>query len=122
MAEAILNRIGPPRFHACSAGSHLKSAVHPEALRLLNSLGYNTAGLRPKSWDEFTDGTAFSHVITVCSSAAGEVCPIIAGKPAKTHWDVPNPASVKGTPTEIEAAFRQAYDMLSEQFEAFVRQ
>jgi protein-tyrosine-phosphatase len=39
MAEAILNRIGPPRFCAHSAGSHPKGAVHPEAHRLLQALG-----------------------------------------------------------------------------------
>src|SRR5215472_331710 len=46
MAEAILNRIGPPRFEAYSAGSHPKGKVHPQALRLLNALGYDTSGLR----------------------------------------------------------------------------
>jgi arsenate reductase len=77
MAEAILNRIGPPRFRACSAGSHPKSAVHPEALRLLNNLGYDTCSFRTKSWDEFNDGPVFDQIITVCSQVAGEICPII---------------------------------------------
>jgi molybdenum storage protein len=27
--------------------------VHPETLRLLQSLGYDTSGFRSKSWDEF---------------------------------------------------------------------
>ena len=121
MAEAILNRIGPPRFRACSAGSHPKGAVHPEALRLLNSLGYDTSDLRSKSWDTFTAGTLFDHIVTVCNNAAAEVCPVIPGKSAKMHWDIPDPSAVSGTQTQTEAAFRQAYDMLSEQIEAFVR-
>src|SRR5260221_1729641 len=110
MAEAILNRIGPPRFHAYSAGSHPKGAVHPEALRLLNSFGYDTAGLRSKSWDAFTAGTSFDHIVTVCNNAAAEVCPVIPGKPAKMHLDIPDPAVVSGTQAQIEAAFSQAYD------------
>ena len=41
------------RFRAYSAGSHPKGRVHPETLRLLQSLGYDTSGFRSKSWDEF---------------------------------------------------------------------
>jgi protein-tyrosine-phosphatase len=122
MAEAILNTIGPPRFRAYSAGSHPKGNVHPETLRLLNALGHDTSSLRSKSWDEFADGTAFDHIVTVCNKAAGEVCPIIPGKPAKTHWDIPDPTSVSGTQIQIEAAFRQAYDMLLERIRTFIRQ
>ena len=120
MAEAILNRIGPPRFEAYSAGSHPKGKVHPQTLRLLNALGYDTSGLRSKSWDEFTDGPAFDRIITVCNNAAGEACPVIAGKPAKLHWDIPDPASVSGTQAQMEAAFRRTYDMLFERIIAFV--
>jgi arsenate reductase len=115
MAEAILNKIGEGRFRAYSAGSQPKGQVHPQTLRLLNELGHDTTGLRSKSWDEFAgkDGLAFDSVITVCSNAAGETCPIIPGKPAKVHWDIPDPAAARGTPAQIEAAFRQAYERLS---------
>jgi arsenate reductase len=122
MAEAILNRSGAQRYRGFSAGSHPKGNVHPETLRLLGRLGYDTSELRSKSWDEFADGIAFDHIVTVCNTAAGELCPIIPGNPAKTHWDVPDPASVEGTQAEVEAAFRQAYDMLLERIGAFVRQ
>ena len=39
MAEAILNKLGAGKFRAFSAGSHPKGRVHPEVLRLLQSLG-----------------------------------------------------------------------------------
>jgi protein-tyrosine-phosphatase len=120
MAEAILNRIGAPRFRAWSAGSHPKGSVHPEALRLLRTLGYDTAGLRSKSWDEFTGGIAFDHVITVCNNAAAEACPLIPGMPAKLHWDIPDPASARGSAAEIEAAFRAVHDVLAERIRMFV--
>ena len=55
MAEAILNRVGAGKFHAYSAGSHPKGQVHPETIRLLQSLGYDTSGFRSKSWGEFAD-------------------------------------------------------------------
>ena len=58
IAEAILNKLGAGKFRAHSAGSHPKGRVHPETLRLLQSLGYDIAALRSKSWDEFTGSTA----------------------------------------------------------------
>src|SRR5437868_12498754 len=92
LAEAILNETANGRFRAFSAGSHPKGEVHPETLRLLKRKGITRSGLRSKSWDEFArvDGTAFDHVITVCNNAAGEICPVIPGKPAKMHWDIPD--------------------------------
>src|SRR5947209_1602910 len=121
MAEAILNKIGRGRFRAYSAGSQPKGEVHAETLRLLQSLGHETSGLRSKSWDEFAqDGPEMDHVITVCNNAAGETCPIIPGKPAKAHWDIPDPAAVTGSSEQVSAAFRNAYQMLSERIAAFV--
>ena len=121
MAEAILNRIGEGRFRAYSAGSQPKGQVHPQTLALLAQLGHDTSAMRSKSWDEFArrDGLSFDAVITVCNNAAGETCPTIPGKPAKRHWDIPDPAAVHGSPTEIEMAFRQVYDMLASRIEAF---
>ena len=121
LAEVILNKVGQGRFRAYSAGSQPKGQVHPQTLRLLNELGHDTSGLRSKSWDEFArhDGPTFDAVITVCNNAAGETCPIVPGKPAKAHWDIPDPAAAQGSPAEIEAAFRQAYDMLAERIGAF---
>ena len=42
MSEAILNRIGAGRFRAYSAGFQPLGAVRPEAVALLDRLGYET--------------------------------------------------------------------------------
>lgn len=109
LAEAILNREGAGRFRAFSAGSHPKGAPHPAALNLLGGLSYDTADFRSKSWDEFAAPAAapIDVVITVCDNAAGEVCPIWPGKPAKLHWSIPDPAAVEGD-GQAEA-FKEAY-------------
>ncbi|HEY5721691.1 MAG TPA: arsenate reductase ArsC [Allosphingosinicella sp.] len=98
LAEAILNREGEGRFRAFSAGSFPKGRVHPAALELLGSLGFPTAGLRSKSWEEFAlpDSPPLDLVITVCDDAAGEVCPVWPGKPIAAHWGIEDPARVEG--------------------------
>ena len=82
IAEAILNKVGAGRFRAYSAGSQPKGKVHPDTLRLLQSLGYDTSGFRSKSWDEFTapGAPAFDFVFTVCDNAAAEICPLSPGR------------------------------------------
>jgi len=53
LAESILSKDGAGRFHAFSAGSQPKGAVHPLALKVLQSLDYPIDGFRSKSWEEF---------------------------------------------------------------------
>ena len=100
MAEAILNKLGKGKFRAFSAGSQPKGRVHPEALQLLQSLGYDTSSVRSKSWSEFADPGAplLDFVFTVCDNAAGEVFPVWPGQPMTAHWGVPDPAETRGRP------------------------
>ena len=121
LAESILNRIGKGRFVAFSAGSQPKGAVHPETLRLLSELNYDTASLRSKSWNEFAKPGAppLDFVFTVCDNAAGEACPFWPGQPMTAHWGVPDPAAATGSSAEIAVAFREAYRMLERRIEIF---
>ena len=111
MAEAILNAKGKPSFTAYSAGSRPSGTVRPEALAQLHAACLSTEGLRSKSWEEFAQPGAptLDFVFTVCDNAANEVCPIWPGQPMTAHWGVADPAAVKGTPQEIERAFRDAF-------------
>jgi len=114
MAEAILNHKGPPTFTAYSAGSHPAGKVRPEALRQLELAHLPTEGLRSKNWDEFAlpGAPKLDFVFTVCDNAAKEACPLWPGQPMTAHWGVPDPASVEGTPEQIERAFREAFMIL----------
>jgi arsenate reductase (thioredoxin) len=121
MAEAILNRMGAGKFRAWSAGSQPKGQVHPEAARLLQSLGYDTSGFRSKAWGEFAAPGAppLDFVFTVCDNAAGEACPVWPGQPMTAHWGIPDPAAATGSMAEIAAAFNDAYRMLRRRIEVF---
>ena len=121
LAEAILNRIGRGKFVAYSAGSQPKGAVHPQAIRLLQRLGFATEALRAKSWDEFAVAGAppLDFVFTVCDNAADEVCPVWPGQPMTAHWGIPDPAAARETQAEIVGAFRDAFLLLQRRIELF---
>ena len=122
LAEGILNLKGKPRFTAYSAGSHPSGAVRAEALKRLEAARIPTQGLRSKSWDEFakTDAPKLDFVFTVCDNAANEVCPIWPGQPMTAHWGVPDPAAVKGTPQEVERAYRETFSILERRIGLFL--
>jgi arsenate reductase (thioredoxin) len=121
MAEAILNKVGAGKFRAWSAGSQPKGRLHPETIRLLQGLGYDTSGFRSKSWNEFVSagGPQFDFVFTVCDNAAAEVCPVWPGQPMTAHWGVPDPAEATGSPAEIALAFTDSYRMLHQRIGIF---
>ena len=124
IAEAATNNlaISMGKFKAYSAGSHPTGTVHPIALEFLERGRIPTDGLRSKSWDEFAqpDSPLLDFVFTVCDNAAGEKCPYWPGQPMTAHWGVPDPALAKGTPEQIERAFRDAYMLLERRISLFL--
>ena len=122
MAEAILNHKGRPVFTAYSAGSHPAGFVRPEALKQIELSSMSADGVRSKSWDEFAkpDAPRMDFVFTVCDNAASEVCPIWPGQPMTAHWGVPDPAAVKGSPDQIDRAFRDAFMILDRRITLFL--
>jgi protein-tyrosine-phosphatase len=122
IAEAILNKVGRGKFRAYSAGSAPKGEVNPHTILVLKGLGYDTAGFRSKSWNEFAQPGApkLDFVFTVCDNAAGETCPVWPGQPMTAHWGVPDPVEAKGSPAEIAHAFNDTYRMLNQRISVFV--
>ncbi|MFZ0211172.1 MAG: arsenate reductase ArsC [Candidatus Acidiferrales bacterium] len=122
MAEAILNHKGRPIFAAYSAGSHPVGHVRTEALRQLEMAHIPVAGLRSKSWGEFSmpDAPKLDFVFTVCDNAAKEICPIWPGQPMTAHWGIPDPATVVGSQERIERAYRDAFTVLDRRIGLFL--
>ncbi len=117
LAEGMLNhwaqKLGRD-VHAHSAGSAPSGRVNPYALEALHNAGVQTKGYYSKSWDAFTHGDAppTDVVITVCDSAAAEVCPIFHARspgasPVKVHWSYPDPSLAEGG----EAGLRRAFEL-----------
>lgn len=121
LAEAALNQLAGDRFVGYSAGSHPGTAPNPYAIALLDSQGIQTDGLRSKSWDEFAEdgGPQMDFIFTVCDDAAGEVCPIWPGHPAKAHWGVADPSKAEGSDEDKRRAFLQAFVQMKKRIELF---
>ncbi|PWE33220.1 ArsR family transcriptional regulator [Maritimibacter sp. 55A14] len=120
-AEALLRDLGGGRFKVWSAGTQPGAALHPEAQRLLERNGHDTAALGAKGVEEFrdADAPAFDFVFTVCDRAAGEECPPWPGLPLTAHWGMPDPARAEGSEAERALAFADAYAMLRRRIAAF---
>jgi arsenate reductase len=118
LAEAIFNHLAPSGFRAMSAGSHPAGHVHPRTLALLRREGISVEGLHSKSWEGLP--VVPDVVITVCSSAAGEVCPAYLGPALRSHWGAEDPAKATGSDEEIERAFDGTYRLLRRRIEAFL--
>lgn len=121
LAESILRKDGRGRFRAFSAGSQPGGKVNPFALKVLDSFGYPTEGLRSKSWLEFAqpDAPVMDFVFTVCDNAAGESCPVWPGQPMTAHWGIEDPAAATGTDLQKEAAFVAAFRYMKNRIALF---
>ncbi len=112
LGECMLNhwaqRLGKP-VRAYSAGSAPSGRINPFAIEALQHAGVDTSDCRSKSWDEFSgaDAPEMRIVITVCDSAAAEVCPIWPGSPVRVHWGYPDPSNAPGG----DEGKRQAFEL-----------
>lgn len=121
LAEAYINSLSDARFRAFSAGSAPTGGVNPMALATLKAAGISTNGLRSKSWDEFSgsDAPTMDFVFTVCSNAAGEVCPLWPGAPQSAHWPFPDPAEFVGDAEATRVHFQDIFDQIRQRIDLF---
>jgi len=131
LSEALMNDLGRKTdngrvWMGWSAGSFPSGVPHPEGLAELQSRGHRTDLYRSKSWDEFSangqngaDAPKMDIVITVCSNAANEVCPIFPGTHIKAHWPAQDPAHIEPLSAR-QTAFTQTYDICRARIEALI--
>lgn len=112
LAEGMLNHLAQKAgraVRAFSAGSAPSGRMNPFALEALTNAGVDVSPYRSKSWDEFVgdDKPVMRIVITVCDSAAQEVCPYWPGSPVKVHWGYADPSNALGG----DEGKRQAFEL-----------
>jgi arsenate reductase len=111
LGEVIANTKHSDVFEAYSAGSAPAGEVHPLTLRYLKARDLPVEGLKSQSWDDFED-EGLDLVITVCDSAANEICPLWMGETPRLHWGMPDPSRVEGSEQEVERTFYDVMDAL----------
>ena len=111
LGEVIANTRHGDVFEAYSAGSAPAGEVHPLTLRYLKARALTVEGLKSQSWDDFED-EGLDLVITVCDSAANEICPLWMGETPRLHWGMPDPSRVEGSEQEVKRAFYNVMDAL----------
>jgi len=117
MAETFLQS-SDPLLRVYSAGTKPAERVHPNAVQVMEELGFDLAGRKPKNVDEFLR-LPFDYVITVCDNAR-ESCPVFLGKVRnRLHIGFDDPAEATGSESEILAEFRRIRDQIREKFAAF---
>lgn len=123
IAEVLLNSLGKGKFAGFSAGSSPKTEVNPIAKEIAGEMKYDVKKLYSKSWDEFAkpNSPKMHIIITVCDSAAKEVCPIWPGHPLQVHWGFKDPSVMGGDKIEKRKAFDELVKILRVKIEKLVR-
>ncbi len=117
MAEGYLRYFAKDKADVYSAGVETHG-VNPNAIAIMQEDGIDISNHTSNNVNEYMH-IDFDFVITVCDNAK-ERCPYFPGKAKKFHHNFPDPAKVKGTKEEIEAAFRSVRNEIKEYCKQFV--
>ena len=119
MAEGFLKSFDP-NMEVYSAGTKPSEQVHPKAVQVMNEIGIDISGNRPRDVGEFVT-QSFDYVITVCNTAR-ETCPVFLGKVGeRLHIGFEDPAEATGTEEDILAVFRKVRDEIKRDFYRFYK-
>jgi len=119
LGEALFNHLGAGRVKAYSAGSTPIGRTNVNAVKILQKHGVNTDGFSSQSWNEYEDHN-IDIAITVCDNAANEECPVYLNSVVRAHWGLSDPAHLKGTDDEIDAAFEKTYAAMERRVKAML--
>ena len=111
MAEGLARKILGERAEVLSAGSN-PAPVNRHAVEAMAEVGVDITGQVSKSVNAI-DLSGLELVVTLC---AEEVCPMLPGQVRRLHWPIPDPAAED--PSEPQARFRAARDLIQEKIKA----
>lgn len=111
LAEAIFNHYANGVIIAKSAGSQPAGQVHAMTMSILSEYGIDPTHLSSQAWHDFRSWKP-DVVVTVCDSAANEICPTWFDDCAKVHWSLMDPSRIEGAPALIHNAFEETVTLL----------
>src|SRR5436190_5257164 len=117
MAAALLNEKCPELFEAQSAGLE-PGSLNPLVVEVLEEVGIDISNnLTQRVFDVWKSGQMFQFVITVCSEAESQGCPIFPGITTRLHWPFDDPSKFTGTQEEQLEKTRIVRNQISAQID-----
>ncbi|HEY4255813.1 MAG TPA: arsenate reductase ArsC [Candidatus Udaeobacter sp.] len=119
MACALTNKMCGEFFEAYSAGIE-PGTLNPLAIEALQEIGIDISQNKTQAvFDVWKSGQMFAFVITVCSEAEAESCPIFPGLATRLHWPFPDPSKFTGTHEEQLEKTRQLLERIRAKIDSF---
>lgn len=119
MAEAWLNHTCGDSFEAQSAGLE-PGTMNPLVVEVMKEVGIDLSSKTTQAvFDVWKSGKLFQYVVTVCSEAEADGCPIFPGITTRLHWPFPDPSKLTGTETEKLRAARKIRDEIRAKIETW---
>jgi len=118
MAAALLNQTCSEFFEAQSAGLE-PGTINPLVVEALHELGIDISKTTQRVFDVWKSGQIFQFVVTVCSEAEAEGCPIFAGVTTRLHWSFDDPSKFTGTHEERLERTRRVRDEIRAKIDSF---
>src|SRR5438876_9632965 len=119
MAAALLNEACGEFFDAQSAGLE-PGIINPLVVEALLELGIDISkNTTQRVFDVWKKGQIFQFVVTVCSEAEAEGCPIFAGVTTPLHWPFDDPSKFTGTHDERLEGTRRVRDQIRSKIDSF---
>jgi arsenate reductase (thioredoxin) len=122
IAASLLNKTCGEFFDAQSAGLE-PGTINPLAEEALREYGIDISRNKTQRvFDVWKSGQMFQFVITVCSEAEAEGCPIFPGVTTRLHWPFDDPSKFTGTHEERLEKTRRVCDQIQAKIESFCQE
>jgi len=119
MAKALLNKTCGEFFEAQSAGLE-PGTINPLVVEALHEVGIDISkNTTQRVFDVWKSGQIFQFVVTVCSEAEAEGCPIFPGVSTRLHWSFDDPSKFAGTHEERLERTRRIRDQIRARIDSF---
>jgi len=119
MAAELLNKSCGEFFEAQSAGLE-PGTINLLVVEALRELGIDISkNTTQRVFDVWKSGQIFQFVVTVCSEAEGEGCPIFPGVTTRLHWAFDDPSKFTGTHEERLEKTRRVRDEIRAKIDSF---
>jgi arsenate reductase (thioredoxin) len=119
MAAALLNETCGEFFEAHSAGLE-PGTINPLVVEALLEVGIDISmNTTQRVFDVWTSGQIFQFVVTVCSEAEAEGCPIFAGVTTRLHWPFDDPSKLISPHQQRLTATRRIRDQIRAKIDSF---